>query len=73
MAEFIRMGRTRINVEAIRSVHEDTNGEVVLGTDNGTSTFPPDEGKALLEWADSLVSFPKHDAKEHAKDVKHKL
>lgn len=70
MAEFIKVGASRINTDAIHAVKEEPDGTVCVHYDRGgVQVFAGDDAAAFLEWADGLlVATPETDKAKAAKE-----
>jgi hypothetical protein len=61
MAEFLKLGRLRLNVDAIVSVTEETDGTVSVRETQTTTSFPADEGAVILGYTDGKLVGGAHE------------
>jgi hypothetical protein len=65
MAEFLKLGRLRINVDSIMAVTEETDGTVAVRGTQTQASFPPDEGAIILEYVDGNLAGGKSPPAAH--------
>jgi hypothetical protein len=57
MAEFLQLGRQRINVAELMSVTEEPDGSVTVRSTTGHhASYPPDEGAIVLAYVDGNLA-----------------
>lgn len=59
MAEFLKLGRMRVNLDCVHAVREEEDGSVVLHAHGQHAVYTGEDAAALLAWVDGHVSTHK--------------
>lgn len=71
MTQFVKVGKLWLSAAEVRAVQQDhEGGPVLLHYGNRCEEVSADDGKALVEWAESNLIIPAQKARPKHKDEK---